>query len=399
MTTQLQPILTRLLQTPQLSTAPDLGKEQAPASLNQAFLILLAGPQQPQFTRAKDLLATAQENAQYAELARFYQQGLQRIQTELADPVVAQRFTRPAAAWSHLSDDELAEATWSVFFPEAVGIYGQETDRVAELRQRRTVTLTQLAPEPITDSAQQLLLTSNALLTVPLASTAISELPFDDEFCQQLQAVAQEPQLYWYDHPIPIGITPENNEILYGLRALNQALDVERQRGHLGQQPVPCALSVSVTHKGLQTLAKEYLKQTLAADAPLHNLNIFAFTEADTEALVRQVLLPAVAQYCPTPAAADLLSVFGVDGRYGRHYSFLKAISALWQGLVADTVQGTFKIDLDQVFPQSELIEQTGASAFEHFMTPLWGAKGTDAWGRPSSWLDRRGPGESKGYP
>ena len=30
-----------------------------------------------------------------------------------------------------------------------------------------------------------------------------------------------------------------------------------------------------------------------------------------------------------------------------------------------------------------ELIEQTGASAFEHFQTPLWGATGQDAEGQP----------------
>jgi hypothetical protein len=43
----------------------------------------------------------------------------------------------------------------------------------------------------------------------------------------------------------------------------------------------------------------------------------------------------------------------------------------------------TFKIDLDQVFPQKELVEQTGASAFEHFSTPLWGARGLDTRGKP----------------
>jgi hypothetical protein len=46
-------------------------------------------------------------------------------------------------------------------------------------------------------------------------------------------------------------------------------------------------------------------------------------------------------------------------------------------------LKATFKIDLDQVFPQTELIEQTGASAFEHFQTPLWGATGLDAEGQP----------------
>lgn len=41
------------------------------------------------------------------------------------------------------------------------------------------------------------------------------------------------------------------------------------------------------------------------------------------------------------------------------------------------------KIDLDQVFPQKELVEQSGASGFEHFMTPLWGAHGVDSDGLP----------------
>jgi hypothetical protein len=68
----------------------------------------------------------------------------------------------------------------------------------------------------------------------------------------------------------------------------------------------------------------------------------------------------------------------GVDGEYGRHYTFLKAIAALWQVLINTRIKGTFKIDLDQVFPQNELVRETGTSAFGHFKTPLWGAKGLD---------------------
>jgi hypothetical protein len=75
--------------------------------------------------------------------------------------------------------------------------------------------------------------------------------------------------------------------------------------------------------------------------------------------------------------------MFGVDGEYGRHYTFLKAIAAFWQVLIEPGIKGTFKIDLDQVFPQEILVSQSGASAFEHLMTPLWGASGTDAQGRP----------------
>ena len=45
-------------------------------------------------------------------------------------------------------------------------------------------------------------------------------------------------------------------------------------------------------------------------------------------------------------------------------------------------VRATFKIDLDQVFPQEALIAETGYSALENFTTALWGAEGVAADGR-----------------
>jgi hypothetical protein len=77
------------------------------------------------------------------------------------------------------------------------------------------------------------------------------------------------------------------------------------------------------------------------------------------------------------------VEIFGVDGEYGRHYSLLKAIALFWNILIDERVKATFKIDLDQVFPQNELVHETGKSAFEHFKTGLWGAKGIDSKGAP----------------
>lgn len=56
---------------------------------------------------------------------------------------------------------------------------------------------------------------------------------------------------------------------------------------------------------------------------------------------------------------------------------------ALREKRIVTEIKATFKIDLDQVFPQTELIEQTGASAFEYFQTLLWGASGQDSKGKP----------------
>ena len=172
--------------------------------------------------------------------------------------------------------------------------------------------------------SKQVLFTSNALLTMPLGSADLSN--FDADFQSQLAEAADDPQLYWYDHPIPIGIAEESNEILYGLKHLNLAVEFERQQQPDITDKVNCVLSVSVTHERLQTLGKSYLKQVLAASEPLDQLNIFAFTETDTNSLIEKVLLPILEHSSLGDDAKAMLSVFGVDGRYGRHYSFLKAI-------------------------------------------------------------------------
>ncbi len=368
----------------------DAGEDQDAClqNLNAAFLILLTGKSHPDFAAAQTYLDKMAASADLGDWAKFYQQGLALIADELEqgcqqDAALKTRFQQveTTLATSPTDEQAIADTIWSVLFPEGTGIWGHETDCVAQLQAKRTVTIDKLNPDPITNPAKQLLFTSNALLTTPLASADLTG--FDSAFNTGLGEAAREPQLYWYDHPIPVGVAAEGNEILYGLKHLNAAVEFERQRQPEVTDKVNCVLSVSVTHKRLQTLGKSYLKQVLAASDPLEELNIFAFTEADTDALTEKVLLPIVEHCCPTDEAADLLAVFGVDGRYGRHYSFLKAIAPLWNILIDPAIKGTFKIDLDQVFPQAELVEQTDASAFEHLQTPLWGATGKDEDGQP----------------
>ena len=109
------------------------------------------------------------------------------------------------------------------------------------------------------------------------------------------------------------------------------------------------------------------------------HLDVYVFSEAATDRLMDEVLVPAMEQFHGGHDIEPLRRVLGVDGEYGRHYSFLKAVSALWHVLVDPRVRATFKIDLDQVFPQEQLVEEGGGSVFEHFQSPLWGARGSDA--------------------
>ena len=358
-------------------------------ALNSAFLVALAGSMHQASERAKRFLALMSETAEWADVANFYLRGIDLVHQEIEsmcthDPDFAKRLGTLSQWLSHnenwFESEETAEKIWSAFFPEATGIRAHKKERVQALRAKRTVTITKLNTAPLTDPARQILFTSNVLLTTPAALTSPDELPFSHYIRKRLIEISGEPQFHWYDHPIQVGVVPEKNEVLYGLRALDAALEFERTRGNIPPQgKTVCVLSVSVTHRGLQEIAKKYLKEELARSVSLKNIDIYVFTEADTLRIIDDILAPAAAYYLHCDNAKELLSAFGVDGEYGRHYSFLKAIAPFWSIFLQPEIRATFKIDLDQVFPQRELVEQTGASALEHFKTPLWGAQGLDS--------------------
>ncbi len=362
-------------------------------AFNHAFLITLAGRSHPRFEEAGVFLKGWANDPDWGVVAGFYRSGLPRIQEELEtlcrEDVQFSRNLESLADWvssreNLAKEEETAEKFWAVFFPEATGIYGNEEAAIEALREKRTVTLEALNPTPLADPGREILITSNVLLTVPAGPEALETGAFSEDLKRRIAGVMEETQQFWYDHPIHVGTKPENNEILYGLRGLGQAFDYERQKGNLRADIKPtCVLSLSVTHKGLHALAREYIEAELHRSGGLEGMRVVVFTETETEWLREKVLAPAASHYLGRENAASLLEVLGVDGEYGRHYSFLKAVAALWSVLIDPEIKATFKIDLDQVFPQKELDEETGLSAFGHFKTPLWGARGMASNGDP----------------
>jgi hypothetical protein len=361
-------------------------------ALNTAFLITLAGSRHRNSGRAEAFLKHMRESSRWKDLAKFYLSAKRLIHKEIETVCAGypdfSDSLKALCEW--LSDpdskkrtEQTTEKIWSVFFPEGTGIYEARQERIKQLRAKRTVRITALNTSPITDPGRQLLLTSNVLLTVPDESSPLEGFVLSSDLKHKIFQAARESQSYWYDHPIRIGVKPDQNEVFYGLRGLSEAVAFERIRGNMPADKITCVLSVTVTHRGLQKLAKEYLEEEISRFPDLNNINLYAFTEADTELIVKDILVPAAANYLGVNNAEGLLGVFGVDGEYGRHYSFLKAVSAYWNVLIDPEIKATFKIDLDQVFPQKELVDQSDASAFEHFKTALWGAHGIDSEGRP----------------
>jgi len=268
---------------------------------------------------------------------------------------------------------------WRVFFPE--GVIGHDRSAAASsLREKRSIRITALNPEPVRDPGREVLFTANALLTVPASETGLGTL--EGSLREAVKAAMEEDQLHWYDHPVPMGTPAERNELVYGLGRLSEALRFEEYAGLKDPgRDIDCVVSVSVTHRGLRGIARTWLASQLAGREGMRGINVHLVAEEDAERLLDDILVPAARKYLPGSDTDALRRVFGVDGEYGRHYNFLKAIARFWSVFISPEIRATFKIDLDQAFPQEELVRETGISAFGHLRTPLWGARGTDSRG------------------
>jgi hypothetical protein len=356
------------------------------SKLNAAFLLILSSESEQYRAEAENYLQDCLESDDLQDYARFYYEALEQIQTEFSN-LRKNNFQFDQDVLSAIneiknnrSSDRIQEKIWEVFFPEAVGLTGSESIAISGLQKKRKISIREINPAPIKKSGNEILFTSNILLTMPLDMFAIATSNLDPGIKSNIEEIRHDKQKFWYDHPIPLGIPADKNEILYGMHAFDQAIDFEATRGNLSpDEKVTCVLSASVTHEGLHKIAKKYIEQEFNNHGKIKNLDIYVFTETDTDKIINEILVPAAKQYLDLNLDESDLSMFGVDGEYGRHYSFLKAISAFWQVLIDPEKKATFKIDLDQVFPQEVLVKETGASVFEHFTTNLWGATGIDS--------------------
>ncbi len=367
--------------------------------LAQGFLLLLSRDwNDPVAREAREHMEGLLDDPSWGELALLFHNALPVIAAEIdsaleQDKGMAERLDYLGDTLPSFDPDKppetpnLIEAYWGFFCPQASGVRAEWEDGIRSLRETRTVSDLSLCPDPLERPAREILFSSNVLLTVPPEGVRLSDLKLREEVRQGLGRAIEEDQAYWYDHPVQVGTTPEENEILHGLKGLSETLGFEKKRGTANPDDrLEVALSVSVTHPSLHGLAREYIEEEVSREAGIRGLDLYVFTEDDTTRLVEDFLCPAAKRLgLEEIEPAHLSGIFGVDGPYARHYNFLKAVAALWQVVKNPSIRATFKIDLDQVFPQEALVDTMGKSAFELLCTHLWGARGRDAMDRPVS--------------
>ena len=374
----------------------DNSRVAVPRNVNAAFLISLSGDGHSRYTAAVEYLEEMENDPLWTNLVTFYREGIHLLLNEFWDfcssgnngvERVEALITKLSQQKESLSSSQtIQDDIWKLFHPEASDILNNKEHQEDILRGNRKIEITNLNHKPVKNVPREVVFTSNALITIPPAGKKYKDLGIKPDLWNALEEVVQEDQVFWYDHPVQIGVEPDRNEILYGLHHLSESLLYEKKLKNAGEKDeLTVILSASVTHEGLQGIVKEYIESELERSHDLPGLKVYLFTEAETAALIHEVLVPAAIKYFSDikDSASLLREVVGVNGKYGRHYSFLKAVTAFWQVFVDPDKKATFKIDLDQVFPQEKLIGETGKSAFQHMMSPLWGAEGIDSHGNP----------------
>jgi len=260
---------------------------------------------------------------------------------------------------------------WDYFCPTAKQADEHPEKMAQTILKKRSLSNLKKATIQLETPSSQLLFTSNILISPPIDPNSENlPAPFADE----ARDFYNQPQDYWYDHPIPLDASDPENELLYGLRKLDDALSVEKDKGVIAKNSkIDMVLSISVTHIGMEGLAVRYVEMLTNEHLNLKHLNVFAFDENRCQQLISSL--------CPDDKKAA--KVFGVNGSYGRHYSFLKAILAVWHSAVNPETYFTFKIDLDQVFDQPVLLKKYGKTALQLLCNPYWGGSALDSNGVP----------------
>jgi hypothetical protein len=256
---------------------------------------------------------------------------------------------------------------WDLFCPEAIGASEDPNVLSKKLLEKRKLNNIKESKNLLTNPSKEILFSSNVLITTPLD---FSSPNIPKEIKDEVQEYKNLNQSFWYDHPIPLDASKDENEIIYGLENLDNALAFEVQRNNIDKSDkITLVLSVSVTHQGLEKIALKYIKSIIKKHLKLKHIDLFLYDEDTCNKITSSVF----------PDKDTTNNIMGVNGNYGRHFTFLKYILLLWNKFVDSKIRYSFKIDLDQIFDQDVLLKTTGFSIFEIFKNQkYWGGTATD---------------------
>ena len=151
-------------------------------NMTAAFLITLSGKTHHLYKTAIRYMDSFKDDPEWSKTAHFYQQGHTLIDSEISqqcerdknfetDLINLSKWIKDPA--SSENQNKTVEKLRQVFFPEGLSIYEQKNKKINDLRNKRNITISKLNASPITDPANEIIFTSNILLTVPVSAESL----------------------------------------------------------------------------------------------------------------------------------------------------------------------------------------------------------------------------------
>jgi len=214
-------------------------------------------------------------------------------------------------------------------------------------------------------SPLQVTLQLNGLYTVPEEEPV--DLAPDVERAWKALGGAYGNKLADYDHPVPLFARDDEHELLTCLDELETDLAFEKDRGVLPRDhKMLITLSLSVTHERLDSLCGMWI-ESLLRNRVYQHIRVLILTEE------------AIARIKKAFLASDY-PVYGVVGKYARHFNALKYTQLLLEK--AYGIRAGFKLDTDEGLRSRDVYAATGRTWLQHLCHSRWGAEATDWKGR-----------------
>ncbi len=170
-----------------------------------------------------------------------------------------------------------------------------------------------------------------------------------------------------YDHPVPLFTTDEHHELVNCLREMDEDIAFEKETGVLkGDYKVPVTISISVTHKELDSIATSWVEWLLKKDGYSH-MTFKVLSECNVKK-IRDELLDGKCE------------VFSVFGKYAVHFNAIKYSQLLLEK--AYKIRAGFKLDTDEGMRSRDLYKATGRTWFQTLTHPYWGGSAADTAGK-----------------
>ena len=226
--------------------------------------------------------------------------------------------------------------------------------------------LASVKPNPAPYNPSEILIQLNALYS-PAGDTLPSGISskLSDAYAGFIRSNPEK--IAVYDHPVPIFTRGAGHELENCLVELDADIAYEKECGVFPpDKKLNVLISISTTHRGLDTVCGIWLKEVFA-ELDIKHLNCYLLSESKAREL-DQLL-------------GSSTEIFTVQGKYACHFGALKYAQLIFEKSCG--TRAGFKLDTDEGIHSRDMKQASGKTWLEQLCHPYWGGTAENSAGEP----------------